>query len=156
MIVENRQDGYVALVFDAPEWDAHNQERRVSISVENAKAIIGLLEGYESALQTMDLKLLNSGRNDERFPLAIREVQRVARGLKAALSATRPPTEPKPKACPRCGASPTIEHPTFDGGSYVDCRHCNYAPQVETWAPTDGEAIRKWNELYDKVKGNTP
>lgn len=87
MITEKRPDGSVALVFDALEWDTHNSKRRISITIENAKAIIDLLEGYESALKTMDLKLMNNGRNDERFPLAIREVQRVASRLKAACDA---------------------------------------------------------------------
>ena len=84
MIVEKRPNGSIAFVFDALEWDTHNSKRRISITIEDAKAIIGLLEGYESALKTIDMKLLRNGRNDERFPLAIREVQRVASGLNAA------------------------------------------------------------------------
>ena len=54
----------------------------------------------------------------------------------------------KIKACPKCGAvNVTFNHPSYDGGSYVSCCNCNYAPQEETWADSDWEALKRWNDL---------
>ena len=54
----------------------------------------------------------------------------------------------KIKACPKCGAvNITFNHPSYDGGSYVSCCSCNYAPQEETWADSDWEALMRWNNL---------
>ena len=54
----------------------------------------------------------------------------------------------KIKACPKCGAvNITFNHPSYDGGSYVSCCSCNYAPQEETWADSDWEALKRWNDL---------
>ena len=54
----------------------------------------------------------------------------------------------KIKACPKCGAvNITFNHPSYDGGSYVSCCNCNYAPQEETWADSDWEALKRWNDL---------
>lgn len=54
----------------------------------------------------------------------------------------------KIKACPKCGAvNITFNHPSYDGGSYVSCCSCNYAPQEETWADSDWEALMRWNDL---------
>ena len=54
----------------------------------------------------------------------------------------------KVKACPKCGAvNITFNHTAFDGGSYVSCCSCNYSPQVKTWAESDWEALKRWNDL---------
>ena len=54
----------------------------------------------------------------------------------------------KIKACPKCGAvNITFNHPAFDGGSYVSCCSCNYSPQADTWAESDWEALKRWNDL---------
>lgn len=49
--------------------------------------------------------------------------------------------------CPKCGGEAVVNHPAFDGGAYVSCRKCHYAPQRLTWAPTDKHAIYNWNRL---------
>lgn len=60
----------------------------------------------------------------------------------------------KPHACPKCGSTLWVEvvHPTYDGGAYIHCEACHYAPQAETWAPTDVGAIMKWNALCEQAK----
>lgn len=59
-----------------------------------------------------------------------------------------PETPPRLDICPKCGKDAAkFIHPTFDGGSYVSCPECHYAPQTETWAPTDAKAAIRWNNL---------
>jgi hypothetical protein len=58
--------------------------------------------------------------------------------------------EPVPPldVCPRCGSgNVSLTHPAYDGGAYASCAECHYAPQAETWAPTDVEAAKRWNKL---------
>ena len=56
--------------------------------------------------------------------------------------------------CPRCGAyAAELRHPTYDGGAYVGCRECCFAPQAETWAATDARAAAKWNAMGRKKEG---
>ena len=50
--------------------------------------------------------------------------------------------------CPKCGSgNVSFVHPAYDGGAYVRCDECRYAPQMETWAPTDAMAAKRWNGL---------
>lgn len=57
--------------------------------------------------------------------------------------------------CPRCGRkSASFCHPTYDGGSYVHCDSCHYAPQSETWAGDDKRAAEKWNNLKRETSTN--
>lgn len=58
--------------------------------------------------------------------------------------------EPVPPldSCPKCGSgNVSIIHPAYDGGAYVRCAECHYAPQLETWAFTDVMAAKRWNGL---------
>lgn len=59
----------------------------------------------------------------------------------------------KLEPCPRCGLkNASFCHPTYDGGSYVHCDSCHYAPQAETWACDDRRAAEKWNKLKREAK----
>lgn len=58
--------------------------------------------------------------------------------------------EPVPplNRCPKCGSSSvSFVYPAYDGGVYVGCKECHYAPQLETWAFTDVTAAKRWNAL---------
>lgn len=67
---------------------------------------------------------------------------------------TEVPEIPPPlDLCPKCGADAAVfVHPAFDGGSYVECKKCMYSDQSKTWAPTDAQAAKKWNNFCEKGK----
>lgn len=55
---------------------------------EDTAELVDILEGYLSALRTIDKKLLDCGRNDERFPSAQRLVDRWINRLKGEYRVT--------------------------------------------------------------------
>lgn len=75
-----------------------------------------------------------------------------AEAREAREKAKRDALPPRLDECPRCGSMPTLAHPALDGGAYVGCHSCHFAPQAETWAPDDRQAARKWNHLARSIK----
>ena len=55
---------------------------------EDTAELVDILEGYLSALRTIDKKLLDCGRNDERFPSAQRLVNKWINRLKGEYRVT--------------------------------------------------------------------
>lgn len=64
-------------------------------------------------------------------------------------------TVPELELCPKCGNPAKLVHPAFDGGAYAHCTNCSYGPQIKTWAPTDAESARKWNEHVKGIREGT-